>query len=92
MDQHPGEAVEREGTRLHVRAHACMSVGFLTAEALLQSDSTTMQAKRAQADRMLSTVSSATAAGLAVISNKVCSEHRVPSNYASSATWVWGRL
>ena len=92
MDQHPGEAVEREGTRPHVRAHACMSVGFLTAEALLQSDSTTMQAKRPQADRMLSTVSSATAAGLAMISNNVCSKHRVPSNYASSASWVWGRL
>jgi len=92
MDQHPGEAAEREGTRLHVRAHACMSVGFLTAEALLQSDSTTMQAKCPQADRMLSTVSSATAAGLAVISNDVRGEHGIPSNYASSATWVWGRL
>jgi len=30
-----------------------MSVGFLTAEALLQSDSTTMQTMRPQADRML---------------------------------------
>jgi hypothetical protein len=36
-----------------VRAKACTSAGFLTAEASLQSDSTTMQAKRPQAARML---------------------------------------
>jgi hypothetical protein len=46
MDQHPGGAVERKGK-------ACMSVGFLTAEASLQSNSRTMQARRPQVTRML---------------------------------------
>jgi hypothetical protein len=47
MADHPGAAVERKGEK------ACMRAGFLTAEASLQSDSTTMQAKRPQAVRML---------------------------------------
>jgi len=47
IDHHPGAAVEREGEK------ACMSAGFLTAEASLQSDSTTMQAERPQTVRTL---------------------------------------
>jgi len=47
IDHHPGAAVEREGEK------ACMSAGFLTVEASLQSDSTTMQAERPQTVRTL---------------------------------------
>jgi putative flippase GtrA len=59
-----------------------MSGGFLTAEASLQSDSMTMQAKRPQATLMLKF--GATAVELAVASNYVLNEYWTLSTSAAS--------
>jgi hypothetical protein len=96
------------GGFISVRAKACMSFGFLTAEASLQGNSRTMQARRPQVTRMLkfgvvgrtgaannSAVhwpSSNRAASLNQSGNSNIASLVRPSNYEPSTMRVWGRI